>query len=275
MVILLEKTCCSCHDITMTTQPSTPSTEDVPEASAWLDQLDTREALGVMLKSQRQAADAVDNAMDAITKAAEAAAIRFGESQTGRLIYAGAGTSARIGVQDGVELPPTFGWPPERLGYLIAGGREALMRSVEGAEDSAQSAKTDADELNMTSADIVIGLAASGRTSYTIAALDAARQGGALTIGIANNRDTPLLAAAEYPILIETGGEALAGSTRLKAGTAQKITLNLISTFVMARLGRVRNGLMVAMTPSNAKLRERKLRIDAMLADQTPKANTE
>jgi N-acetylmuramic acid 6-phosphate etherase len=174
-----------------------------------------------------------------------------------------------------VELPPTFGWPPERLGYLIAGGREALMRSVEGAEDSAQSAKTDADELNMTSADIVIGLAASGRTSYTIAALDAARQGGALTIGIANNRDTPLLAAAEYPILIETGGEALAGSTRLKAGTAQKITLNLISTFVMARLGRVSNGLMVAMTPSNAKLRERKLRIDAMLADQTPKANTE
>jgi len=109
MVILLEKTCCSCHDITMTTQPSTPSTEDVPEASAWLDQLDTREALGVMLKSQRQAADAVDNAMDAITKAAEAAAIRLGESQTGRLIYAGAGTSARIGVQDGVELPPTFG----------------------------------------------------------------------------------------------------------------------------------------------------------------------
>jgi N-acetylmuramic acid 6-phosphate etherase len=275
MVILLEKTCCSCHDITMTTQPSTPSTEDVPEASAWLDQLDTREALGVMLKSQRQAADAVDNAMDAITKAAEAAAIRLGESQTGRLIYAGAGTSARIGVQDGVELPPTFGWPPERLGYLIAGGREALMRSVEGAEDSAQSAKTDADEFNMTSADIVIGLAASGRTSYTIAALDAARQGGALTIGIANNRDTPLLAAAEYPILIETGGEALAGSTRLKAGTAQKITLNLISTFVMARLGRVSNGLMVAMTPSNAKLRERKLRIDAMLADQTPKANTE
>jgi N-acetylmuramic acid 6-phosphate etherase len=274
MVILLEKMDCSCHDITMTTQPSTPSTEDVPEASAWLDQLDTREALGIMLKSQRQAADAVENAMDAITKVAEVVAKRLGESQTGRLIYAGAGTSARIGVQDGVELPPTFGWPPERLAYLIAGGREALMRSVEGAEDNAQSAKTDVDALNITSADIVIGLAASGRTTYTIAALDVARQGGALTIGIANNRDTPLLAVAEYPILIETGGEALAGSTRLKAGTAQKMTLNLISTFVMARLGRVSNGLMVAMSPSNAKLRERKLRIDAMLADQAPKAKT-
>jgi N-acetylmuramic acid 6-phosphate etherase len=274
MVILLEKMDCSCHDITMTTQPSTPSTEDVPEASAWLDQLDTREALGIMLKSQRQAADAVENAMDAMTKVAEVVAKRLGESQTGRLIYAGAGTSARIGVQDGVELPPTFGWPPERLAYLIAGGREALMRSVEGAEDNAQSAKTDVDALNITSADIVIGLAASGRTTYTIAALDVARQGGALTIGIANNRDTPLLAVAEYPILIETGGEALAGSTRLKAGTAQKMTLNLISTFVMARLGRVSNGLMVAMSPSNAKLRERKLRIDAMLADQAPKAKT-
>jgi len=187
------------------------------------------------------------------------------------LIYAGAGTSARIGVQDGVELPPTFGWPYERLGYLIAGGREALMRAVEGAEDSAENAKTDADDLNITSADIVIGLAASGRTRYTIAALTMARERGALTVGIANNRDKPLLAAAEYHILIETGGEALAGSTRLKAGTAQKITLNLISTFIMSRLGRISNGLMVAMTPSNAKLRERKLRIDAMLAEHTPK----
>ncbi len=271
MVILLEKTCCSCHDITMTTHPSTPSTEDVPEASAWLDQLATHEALGVMLKSQREASDAVDMAMDAIAAAAEAAAKRLKASSTGRLIYAGAGTSARIGVQDGVELPPTFGWPYERLGYLIAGGREALMRAAEGAEDSAESAKIDADDLNITSADIVIGLAASGRTRYTISTLDTARQAGALTIGIANNRDTPLLLVAEFPILIETGGEALAGSTRLKAGTAQKITLNLISTFIMSRLGRISNGLMVAMTPSNAKLRERKLRIDAMLADQNPR----
>ena len=271
MVILLEKTCCSCHDITMTTHPSTPSTEDVPEASAWLDQLTTHEALGVMLKSQREASDAVDIAMDAIAAAAEAAAKRLEASSTGRLIYAGAGTSARIGVQDGVELPPTFGWPYERLGYLIAGGHEALMRAAEGAEDSAESAKIDADDLNITSADIVIGLAASGRTRYTISTLDTARQAGALTIGIANNRDTPLLLAAEFPILIETGGEALAGSTRLKAGTAQKITLNLISTFIMSRLGRISNGLMVAMTPSNAKLRERKLRIDAMLADQNPR----
>jgi N-acetylmuramic acid 6-phosphate etherase len=271
MVILLEKTRGSCHDITMTTHPSTPSTEDVPEASAWLDQLDTHEALGVMLKSQREASDAVDTAMDAIAVAAEAAARRLKASTSGRLIYAGAGTSARIGVQDGVELPPTFGWPYERLGYLIAGGREALMRAVEGAEDSAENAKTDADDLNITSADIVIGLAASGRTRYTIAALTMARERGALTVGIANNRDTPLLAAAEYPILIETGGEALAGSTRLKAGTAQKITLNLISTFIMSRLGRISKGLMVAMTPSNTKLRERKLRIDAMLAEQTPK----
>ena len=271
MVILLEKTRGSCHDITMTTYPSTPSTEDVPEASAWLDQLDTHEALGVMLKSQREASEAVDTAMDAIGAAAEAAARRLKASASGRLIYAGAGTSARIGVQDGVELPPTFGWPYERLGYLIAGGREALMRAVEGAEDSAENAKIDADDLNITSADIVIGLAASGRTRYTIAALTIARKRGALTVGIANNRDTPLLAAAEYPILIETGGEALAGSTRLKAGTAQKITLNLISTFIMSRLGRISNGLMVAMTPSNAKLRERKLRIDAMLAEHTPK----
>ena len=270
MVILLEKTGGSCHDITMTTHPSTPSTEDVPEASAWLDQLPAAAALGVMLASQREASDAVAIAMDAIAAAAEAAVIRLKASSSGRLIYAGAGTSARIGVQDGVELPPTFGWPYERLGYLIAGGQGALMRAVEGAEDSAESGKSDADQLAITSADIVIGLAASGRTRYTITALETARQNGALTIGIANNRNTPLLAAAEYPILIETGGEALAGSTRLKAGTAQKITLNLISTLMMSRIGRISNGLMVAMTPSNAKLRERKLRIDAML-DQSSK----
>ena len=173
-----------------------------------------------------------------------------------------------------MELTPTFNWPEERLDYVIAGGMGALMASVEGAEDQAGAAQEAVTNININNKDVVIGLAASGTTVFTIAVLAAARQQGALTIGVANNRLTPLLDTAEYPILIETGGEALAGSTRLKAGTAQKICLNIISTLVMARLGRIKNGLMVAMKPTNAKLIRRKEQMDHFLSCLT-NANTD
>ncbi len=246
--------------------PSTPpSTEDVPRAEIWLDALDDAAALRVMLASQGAAAGAVESALDAIGAGVAAVAARLAGSANGRLIYAGAGTSARIGVQDGVELPPTFGWDAARLGYLIAGGAGALMQAVEGAEDNADAAARDVAALGVHADDVVIGIAASGRTPYTIGVLTAARGAGALTIGMANNRATPLLAAAEVAILLETGGEVLAGSTRLKAATAQKIAINMLSTLVMTRLGRVQNGLMVAMRPSNAKLKARKSHIDRLL----------
>ena len=247
--------------------PSTPpSTEDVPRAEIWLDALDDAAALRVMLASQGAAAAAVESALDAIGAGVGAVAARLAASAEGRLIYAGAGTSARIGVQDGVELPPTFGWDAARLGYLIAGGESALMQAVEGAEDNADAAARDVAALGVNADDVVIGIAASGRTPYTIGVLTAAREAGALTIGMANNRATPLLAAADIAILLETGGEVLAGSTRLKAATAQKIAVNMLSTLVMTRLGRVQNGLMVAMRPSNAKLKARKSHIDRLLA---------
>ena len=246
--------------------PSAPSTEDVPSAEIWLDALDDGAALRAMLASQGAAADAVADAVEAIGAGVAAAVARLAAGAAGRLIYAGAGTSARIGVQDGVELPPTFGWEAARLGYLIAGGVGALMQAAEGAEDSADAAARDVAGLGVNADDVVIGIAASGRTPYTIGVLTAARTAGALTIGMANNRATPLLAAADIAILLETGGEVLAGSTRLKAATAQKMAVNMLSTLVMTRLGRVQNGLMVAMRPSNAKLKARKSRIDALLA---------
>ena len=245
-----------------------PSTEDVPSAEIWLDALDDAGALRAMLASQGAAVAAVETALEAIGASVAAVTARLGGSAEGRLIYAGAGTSARIAVQDGVELLPTFGWDVARLGYLIAGGNAALMQAVEGAEDSTAAAENDVATLGIKKNDVVIGIAASGRTPYTVGAITAARKAGALTIGMANNRATPLLVAAEIAILLETGGEVLAGSTRLKAATAQKIAVNMLSTLVMTRLGRVRNGLMLAMRPSNAKLKIRKSRIDALLAGE-------
>jgi N-acetylmuramic acid 6-phosphate etherase len=184
----------------------------------------------------------------------------------GRLIYMGAGTSGRIGAQDGAELPPTFNWPYERAITLMAGGPGALLRAVENAEDSTAAGPESLDGIGLTANDVVIGLAASGSTPYVVAGLDHARRKGALTIGIINNPGGKVGAAAEIEILLDTGPEFLAGSTRLKAGTAQKIALNAISTAVMIKLGYVYGGLMVEMRPTNAKLRERAVRIVAELA---------
>ena len=231
------------------------STEAVDPRYSQIDQWPTQQAVGVMLDGQREAVESLATQIDAISAAAEAAAARLGN--TGRLTYAGAGTSGRIGVQDGVELTPTYGWPEDRLAFFLAGGMDAVMRAVEGAEDNGPDARAQVIAANLGPADVLIGVAASGRTPFTIAAIEEARARGALTIGIASNAGTPLLAAAEHAILLDTGSEAIAGSTRMKAGTAQKAALNLLSTAIMLRQGFVFRGLMVNMRISNVKLRHR------------------
>ncbi|MEX0503849.1 N-acetylmuramic acid 6-phosphate etherase [Alphaproteobacteria bacterium LSUCC0719] len=236
-------------------------TETVPDAESWLDQLDDATALEVMLQDHGRAIDAVRGGIAELGMAVTAIVDRLQADDTARIIYAGAGASIRIAVQDGVELLPTFDWPRDRVAYLVAGGDRALIESVEDAEDDETAARTMVRDHAIGRQDVVLALAASGRTTFTCTVLAEAKKLGALAIGIANNPDVPLLTNADIAIPLLTGGEALAGSTRLKAATAQKICLNMISTLVMTRLGRVRDGKMIAMRPTNAKLRDRFSRI--------------
>jgi N-acetylmuramic acid 6-phosphate etherase len=230
-------------------------TERISPRFVDLDAWDTSEALDAMLEGQMNAVAAVRTALPSIAAAVDGAASVLNER--GRLIYLGAGTSGRVAAQDGAELPPTFDWPLDRLIFAMAGGPGAFIASVEGAEDDEADALAILDAAMLTPNDVVIGVAASGTTPFTVAGVRYATEKGALTIGIANNRDTPLLSAAKLPVLVETGSELIAGSTRMKAGTAQKVVLNLISTGIMVRLGRIYRGMMVNMRVSNAKLRKR------------------
>ena len=229
-----------------------------------LDAWGSLDILHTLWEGQLAAAASIGPALRAIAAAAEDAEARLrGE---GRLVYVGAGTSARIGVQDGVELPPTFNWPEERLRFGIAGGDSAILRSVEGAEDSTDQALAWIADAEIGPDDVVIGLSASGTTPFTLAALQSAGARGALTVGVANNPDTPILQNCAHPILVATGEEGIAGSTRMKAGTAQKIVLNLLSTLIMIRLGHVYRGRMIAMRATNQKLRARGIAMVAELA---------
>ena len=230
-------------------------TEQVSPRYVELDSWPSFEIIAAMYEGQLAAAAAVQKALDAIAAAVDDAVP--GLRRDGRIIYAGAGTSGRIGVQDGTELPPTFGWPPERLVFAMAGGLGALVQSAEGAEDDEAAGARAMVDIAITPDDVVIGIAASGTTPYTIGALRAASQAGAVTIALANNPGAPLFDVARHPILVSTGHEVIAGSTRMKAGTAQKIVLNLISSAAMIRLGRVYRGHMVHMRASNNKLRRR------------------
>lgn len=229
-----------------------------------IDRWPTPAAIEAMLESQLAAVAALKSQTDAIAAAVDAAAERLRGG--GRLGYAGAGTSGRIGVQDGVELTPTFSWPVERLVFLMAGGQAALTKTQEGAEDDREAARAAVAAEAIGGGDVLIGVAASGRTPFAVAAIEAARAAGALTIAVANNPGAPLLAAAEHAILADTGSEVVAGSTRMKAGTAQKVTLNLVSTGIMLRLGLVHRGRMVNMRVSNAKLLDRAVRMVTELA---------
>ncbi|MEN9873203.1 MAG: hypothetical protein RL186_100 [Pseudomonadota bacterium] len=236
------------------------STEDLDPHFLELDTWSSADAVTAMIEGQFRAIGAVQGATAAIAAAVDDAALRLSQGQ-GRLVYAGAGTSGRVAAQDGVELVPTYGWPWPRLLFAIAGGEGALMRAVENAEDDGHAGAQFVADHNIGAEDVVIGVAASGRTPYTLAILELARAAGAMTIAIANNKDTDMLAAAHHAIFLDTGPEPVCGSTRMKAGTAQKVALNLWSTALMVKLGGVYKGRMVSMLATNAKLRRRAVRI--------------
>jgi len=243
----------------MSADPVLPHTESLDPRYRELDAWPAETAALALWESQLAAVASARPALPALAAAASAAAGRLGRG--GRLVYAGAGTSGRIAAQDGAELPPTFDWPRERLALLIAGGPAAFTAAIEDAEDDEEAARAAIEAHAIGAEDVVVAVAASGATPFTRACLAAAASRGALTIAIANSPGGKLLAIAAHPILIETGAEPIAGSTRLKAGTAQKVALNLFSTLVMLRLGRAHEGLMVDMRASNAKLRARGLRM--------------
>ena len=239
-------------------------TEQVSPRYIDLDSWPVIEMIAAMYEGQVAAAAAVGGAIGAIAAAVEDAVVAL--QRGGRLAYAGAGTSGRIGVQDGTELSPTFDWPADRLVFLVAGGFEALLRSAEQAEDNEAAGEQAIADAGIGPDDVVVGVAASGTTPFTIGVLRAATAAGAVTIAVTNNPGAPLLEAARHRILVETGSEVIAGSTRMKAGTAQKIVLNLFSTALMVKMGRIYRGLMVDMRARNAKLRRRAAAIVSEIA---------
>lgn len=234
-----------------------------------LDEYPTAELIGAFVDDQLNAVKAVQAASQQLARAVTATVSRL--EAGGRLIYVGAGTSGRLGLLDSVELFPTFSWPRERAIGLLAGGRDAVFQAVEGAEDNREQGAADITAARVEPNDVVIVLAASGTTPYALGAMAAARGAGALTIGIANNVDAPMVREAEIGITLDTGAEIISGSTRLKAGTAQKIALNAFSSAVMVRLNKVYRNLMVDVKPTNAKLIRRTVNL-TVLATGTDEA---
>ena len=237
---------------------NTPKTELLYQKSKPIDHLSLFDGLSLMIKEQKDAALEVKRSINLIEHAIEAIYKHLTLNSKGRLIYVGAGTSARIGVQDGAELFPTFNWPKERLDFIIAGGINALINAVENAEDDTNSAEKIVEDKLISHKDVVIGVAASGNTPFTCRVLEKAKNLNALTIAISNNPDGKILKYGDHKIILNTKAEVIAGSTRLKAGTSQKICLNVISSMVMVKMGRVKNGIMNEMVPTNEKLRLRK-----------------
>jgi len=234
-------------------------TEQRNPASRKLDRMTAREIVRLMNGEDRKVAAAVGREIPKIARAVDAivAAIRRG----GRLIYVGAGSSGRMGVLDAAECPPTFGTSPKLVLALIAGGQRAITQAVEGAEDSERNGERDLRAEKVTRKDVVVGIAASGTTPYVLGAMRYARRHGAMTIAVTSNLRMPLGRMANIVIAPEVGPEVLTGSTRLKAGTSQKMVLNMLSTAVMARLGHVYENLMIDMMLTNEKLASRALRI--------------
>jgi N-acetylmuramic acid 6-phosphate etherase len=257
----------------MNTPSTSIRTEQAHPEHAGLDRYDTLALVDTLVADQALAAQAVRAAGAALAQAVDAAAPRLAAG--GRLVYVGAGTSGRLGLLDSVELNPTFSWPPERSPALLAGGERALYRAVEGAEDSREMAAADMAALAPTAQDVVLLIAASGTTPYTVAAARAARAAGALTVGILNNPGAPLAAACEVAVVLDTGPEVISGSTRLKAGTAQKIALNTFSSAVMVRLHKVYGNLMVDLRATNAKLVLRAVRLTVAATGSSEEAARE
>lgn len=235
------------------------ATEATDPRLAQIDRMSTTDLAIVMNDADRTVPAAVRAALPQVVAAIDAVAERM--ARGGRLIYVGAGTAGRIGVLDASECPPTFSTPPELVVAIIAGGPAAIVTPAEGAEDDPRAGAAAVDDAAVGPLDSVVGIASSGRTPYVVAAVARARALGAFTVGLTSNADSALARAAEQPIEVVVGPEVVSGSTRLKAGTAQKLVLNMISTITMVRLGKTYGNLMVDVRPTNHKLRERAVRI--------------
>ena len=236
--------------------------------STHIDKMSPAEMVAVMQQANREVAEAVELASPAIAQAIEAVSERM--KKGGRLFYMGCGTSGRLGVLDASECPPTYGVPHDRVVGIIAGGDVALRRSQEGVEDDAEQGKKDIEAYGLTALDTVMGISVAGNAAYVTGALTYAKEQGALTVGLTCNADCGVTRIADIAIVTDTGPEIVTGSTRMKAGTAHKMVLNMISTGVMIRLGRVYENYMIYIRPVNIKLKRRMINITSELANCSP-----
>lgn len=234
-------------------------TESRNQASQNIDMLSTLDMLKVINDEDKKVAFAVEKELVQIARAVDAISQAF--MQGGRLIYSGAGTSGRLGILDASECPPTYGTQPEQVIGLIAGGHQAILKAVENAEDNVELGVKDLQALNFSHRDVLVGIAASGRTPYVIAAMEYAKSIGATVVGISCNPGSPIAQTADIAITPVVGAEVVTGSSRMKAGTAQKLVLNMLTTGAMIRIGKVYGNLMVDVEATNAKLVERQKNI--------------
>lgn len=243
----------------LTTESSSARFDDI-------DEMSTAELAAVMNEADSAVPLAIKAALPSIVAAVDGIVERMAAAG-GRLIYIGAGTSGRMGVLDASECPPTFGTDPDQVFAIIAGGPSAIVSPREGVEDDHDGGATAIEDANVSAADTIVGIASSGRTPYVVGATRRARELGALTVGLSCNEKAALSAVVDHPIEVLVGPEVIAGSTRLKAGTAQKLVLNMLSTITMVRLGKTYGNLMVHLQPSNEKLRERAIGIVSTIAE--------
>ena len=233
-------------------------TEQRNPKSTHIDKMSTAEMVELMARENYVAVKAVEDASESIALAVDAIAESM--KNGGRLFYVGAGTSGRLGVLDASECPPTFGVPYDLVNGIIAGGYDCLVKASEGGEDSYENGVLDVKD-RLRAGDVVVGISAAGGAKYVLGALDAAKEMGCVTVGVTSNADSPLAKNADITIFTDTGAEIITGSTRLKAGTAQKLVLNILSTAAMVKTGKVYENLMINLKPTNEKLRARVISI--------------
>lgn len=236
-------------------------TEFISNRYKELDIWPSEKILSCLLEDQKNAVNSLNNIITDIEKAALNAYTQLSSNHLSRLVYIGSGTSGRICVQDGAELYPTFGWPINRVSYLIAGGKKALFEAIENAEDNVDQAQEDMQSLNITANDVIIAVSASGSTPYTVECCKVALEQKCSIIGISSNVNAKLFAYSTHPLFTNTGPEPVAGSTRMNAGTAQKICLNMLSTLIMIKMGCVYDGMMVEFKLTNEKLKLRACKV--------------
>ena len=235
------------------------NTEKRNPETTHIDTMDTARMVQIMQQENKNAVNAIDSELDAIAAAIDAISARM--KQGGRLFYIGCGTSGRLGVLDASECPPTYGVPKSLVVGIIAGGDVALRNAVEGAEDSKEAGRKDIAAHEITELDSLVGISAAGGAAYVLGAMEYAREKGALTVSLTNNANRPIETLADISIHPDTGAEVVTGSTRMKAGSSQKMVLNMISTAVMIKQGHVYENMMINLRPSNIKLRDRMIRI--------------